>query len=286
MDRVSMLAPAPRRVSGALRLRLMFGGVWNVIGWAMTCFGMIFVWAFVANSELRTWGRFSGDVGVVSGFVTAVAATSMSENETAIQAVEFEYEVEGAKLSGTSYAVRGVPKVGGRVEVEYVAGDPGVARVRGMRSAPFSAAVAFVFVFPLIGVGFVAFGLRKGRNAVRLLERGEFARGRLVGRVATNTTVNNRRVFKLTFAFEDARGEAREATVRSHLLEALEDEETEALMYDPEREAAVLLDALPGRPEIDAEGGFATKSLGVTVAVLVLPTLAVVGNAAVYLFVR
>jgi hypothetical protein len=282
MARPLTLAPAPRRVSTALRLRLMFGGVLNVIGWALTCFGMIFVWVFVGNSELNALGKFGADAGVVSGFVTGVEATSMSENDSRVQAVHYDYELGGQKLSGTSYTTRSTPPVGAEVDVEFVLGDPAMSRVLGMRTAPFSAVVAFVWIFPLIGVAFVAFGLRSGRNAVRLLEHGEFARGRLVAKEATNTRINNQRVFRLTFEFEDARGATQKAVVRSHLLAALEDEETEPLMYDPHRDAAVLLDALPGRPQVDADGGFETVRPGVAIAVLILPALAVVGNGIVY----
>lgn len=286
MTRPLQLAPAPRRVSTALRLRLLFGGVLNTIGWAITCFGMIFVWVFVGNSELTTLGKFSGGLGGVSAFVTAVEATAMSENDSKVHAVHYEFEVDDRRLSGTSYTTRGVPAEGARVDVEYVVADPSISRIQGMRTAPFPAAVAFVWLFPLIGIGFVAFGLRSGRNAIALLVHGEHARGRLVAKEATNTTVNNQRVFKLTFEFEDGSGATHKAVVRSHLLADLEDEETEALMYDPHRDAAVLLDALPGRPQTDAEGGFDTARPGVACAVLILPILAVVGNGIAYVVTR
>lgn len=286
MTRPLQLAPAPRRVSTPLRLRLLFGGVLNTIGWAMTCFGMIFVWAFVSNSELTALGKFAGDLGGVSAFVTAVEATSMSENDSKVHAVHYEFEVDDRRLSGTSYTTLGVPAEGARVEVEYVVADPSMSRIKGMRTAPFSAAVAFVWIFPLIGLAFVAFGVRSGRNAVRLLEHGEHARGRLVAKERTNTTINNQRVMKLTFEFEDASGATHKAVARSHRLAELEDEATEELMYDPHRDAAVLLDALPGRPEIDAEGGFDTARPGVAIAVLILPVLTVVGNLAVYALTR
>lgn len=286
MTRPLQLAPAPRRVSTLLRLRLLFGGVLNTIGWAITCFGMIFVWVFVSNSELATLGKFSGDLGGVSAFVTAVEATSMSENNTNVQVVRYEFEVDDRRLSGASYATRGLPAVGARVDVEYVVADPAMSRIKGMRTAPFSAAVAFVWLFPLVGIGFVAFGLRAARNAVRLLEHGEHARGRLVAKEATSVTVNNQRVFRLTFEFEDASGATHKAVLRSHRLADLEDEETEDLMYDPQRDAAVVLDALPGRPAIAADGGFDTAGPGVAIAVLILPGLAVVGNVVAYALTR
>lgn len=286
MTRPLQLAPAPRRVSTPLRLRLLFGGVLNTIGWAITCFGMIFVWVFVSNSELTTLGKFAGDLGGVSAFVTEVRATSMSENDSKVHAVRYEFEVDDRRLSGTSYTTRRVPAEGAKVDVEYVVADPSMSRIKGMRSAPFSAAVAFVWIFPLIGLAFVAFGLRSGRTAIRLLEHGEHARGRLVAKEGTNTTVNNQRVFKVTFEFEDASGATHKAVVRSHRLAELEDEDTEELMYDPHRDVAVVLDALQGRPEVDAEGGFDTGRPGVALAVLILPVLAVVGNVAAYVLTR
>jgi hypothetical protein len=271
------LAPPPRSVSGALRLRLLFGGALNVVGWAVVCFGMVFVGVFVGNSELRSARAFSGELRVATGSVQNVEQTAFQENDVSVEAVRYGFDADGGSFVGTSYTTATAPAVGARVDVEFVADDPRTSRIKGMRTAPFSAAVVLVWVFPLIGAGLVAFGLRGGRQRLRLLREGQLAYGRLVARERTRTEVNDRPVYRLTFEFQDALGETRRTVARTHRVEDLDDEATEPLLYDPHTGEAVMLDALPGQPVVDA-GGFATQSRAVTVAVLILPALTVIAG--------
>ncbi len=264
----------PRQVALSLRLQILFGGAWNTIGWAIVCFGLPFVLVFLPRSEVVVLGVFPDQPATARGTVRAVETTGMTENDEPIRAIRFAFVVDGVEHEGVSYARGPTVTDGAGVTIEFVPGDPGTARVQGMRSRPFGTGAVIVVVFPLLGFALTAYGLRAGRRAVRLLRDGELAQGRLVDKEATGARVNNQRVHKLTFEFTDADGSERRVVVRTHRTAALEDAVTEALVYDRAHDDAVVLDALPGDPVLDRDGGFVARRPRRALAVLILPGLA------------
>jgi hypothetical protein len=145
--------------------------------------------------------------------------------------------------------------------------------------------VFFVFIFPLVGLGFMVAGLRNGFKANRLLAHGKVGLGVLISKEATNTRINEQPVYKLTFEFTDEYGSHYEAVSKTHQPYVLEDEPEERLLYDPHNPAyAVMLDSLPGGPDIDEMGNIQPASLTRGLLVLILPVLTLVGHSTVLLF--
>ena len=129
-------------------------------------------------------------------------------------------------------------------------------------------------------------GIRRGLRASRLLRFGEQTTGRLKSKTATNTKVNNQRVYKLVFDFKGCDGATYEATAKTHRPEKLEDERDEPLLYDPMYPSrAVMLDALPGSPRIDQTGSMRAGSPLSVVACLLIPAAALIGHA-VFIYLR
>ena len=114
-------------------------------------------------------------------------------------------------------------------------------------------------------------------KARRVLENGLLAYGNLVGKEATNTEVNDQTVYKLIFEFTAEDGRPYRAEHRTHRTEDLEDDDEEALVYDPRHPYDnVLVDGLPGRVSIAPDGSYDT---GRSVAkLLLLPGLVSIGN--------
>jgi hypothetical protein len=182
-------------------------------------------------------------------------------------------------VSGHSYATDDVPPPGAAVAVEYAVEHPEVARVVGQQLGEMPIVIMFFLpIFPGVGLLLLLPGLLGGWRNLRLLQGGLLARGRLVEQRGTNTRINNRPVMALTFEYQ-VRGQTYRVDARTHEPEYLTDEAEEKLLHDPFRpERAVMLDALPGRPVIDGRGGLAPRPGRGAVAVLILPTIAVVGN--------
>lgn len=205
--------PPPRRVPLSLRV-VNFFNVIAQIGWAVFGFGMIFFWVFASNADF-SFATFRGAMGRATGRITSVENTNASENRRSITKSYYQYSVAGETYNGKSYTTGSAPEQGSQVEVEYLERDPSRSRIPGMRTAMFGPWAAIVTIFPLIGFLILFFATRSGIKRNRLLRDGMFAQGTLVSKEPTNMTVNNRRVWALTFEFTDRNGMRREATART-----------------------------------------------------------------------
>lgn len=137
----------------------------------------------------------------------------------------------------------------------------------------------FAILMSALLCGFV-YKLVAGAFAVRLLRGGLPAFGRLVERSVEAKGRHHAR-HRLTFRFHDEHGEYHSTSVRVADPTHLVDETVEALLYDPMRPAhAVLLDALPGRPRIDDDGGFSERRPMEVIATIALFALGLVVHAA------
>src|SRR5512138_242199 len=203
-DHLPRLAPAPRRVPLGLRLRMLVAGP-AAFGWLFLAFGGPFSTVFLRNADLASWWRFRGAVESTQGVVTACERTRASEggskgrSGTPIYANRYTFELAGETREGVSYATGRCVGAGSGVAVEYAAENPEHSRIAGMRAAIFGPWILFVAVFPLVGLGMIAFAWRARRRELRLLAVGKLGHGNLVAEEQTQVTVNKRRVMKLRF---------------------------------------------------------------------------------------
>jgi hypothetical protein len=192
----------------------------------------------------------------------------------------------GTEYDGVSYSTAPPTDEGEKVRIEYPLNRPDISRIRGMQRSPVGLFGAMPVIFPIVGIFFIIPGINKARRAIRLLVIGEQTTGRLKSRVKTSTEINDCPVYKLTFEFETREGLTCEATAKTHLVENLEDEHDEPLLYDPmEPSNAVMLDNLPGLPRIDADGQIRVRSGVSALCCLLVPGATVVGHFG-YLFWR
>lgn len=279
-----------RHVPFSTALAVLFGGFFVQFGAGFFAFGMIFWWVFGAQADVTSWYRFSGELQRTTGVALACEHTGITEGGgdhspgTPIYRIEYEYyELQGSTpITGICFATGMNPAPGQQVEIEYEPGNPAVSRIVGTRKSAIDAWGIFVALFPALGLIFMGLGLRGNLRAVRVLRTGKLARGKLVEKQATNTRINNRTVYRLTFEFQDEQGRIYRVSGKTHITELLEDEELERLLYDPNHpEGGVLVDALPGRPEITPDGEIRGASPGATLLRMLLP----VGGVAVHVAV-
>jgi hypothetical protein len=292
MTRVE-LTKAPRPLPLLLRTQLLFGGFSNQFGWIFLGFGLIFLRVFGGYSDTGVVRFWLGTVKTATGVVSSVELTSASEGGsdsspgTPIYKVSYTFDVAGRERGGISYGAGYNPAPGTAVVVEYIEGDPETSRIQGCRGAIFPIWVMFVAIFPLVGAVFVFFGFRKGWKANHLLSHGLLAWATRKSSEPTNVRINNRTVMKLTFEFEAADGRTYPAVEKTHLPEKLQDDEREAVLYDPLAPSyAVMLDSLPGSPELTPEGGFRPAGAVSGALVLIAPLATVVGHGLVWSLFR
>ena len=267
-----LIEPAPRAVPGAVRRRLLLGGLVSQMGWLFLGLGLVFSWVFVGNSELVTPMLFSGQTVYTEGRVTSIEDTSSRENRRDIYAIHYAYEWNGASHTGVSYTFIPETAPGMPVSVEVVTSSPEVSRIRGLRYRRFGAAVVFVSIFPLIGLGMVLYSMGRGLIHIRVLAQGRPARGTLVDKRETNVRVNNAPVYELTFRFRDHDGREQQGSIRTLHTAPVEDEPHERLLFDPHQpRRIVLLDDLGRDVRVDETGRLVAQRDGFLV--LILPVL-------------
>ncbi|HET7625535.1 MAG TPA: DUF3592 domain-containing protein [Verrucomicrobiae bacterium] len=256
-----VVSQPPRVVPLSTRITLLFGNALAKFGWIFFAFGMVVVWVFAGYADWSGLFLFHGKLETAPAFITSREKTSFSEGGnkqhrgTPIFAYHYQFQRDGKNYTGISYQLGASRSEGESVLVEFPAGKPTDSRIRGMRRAPFSLVVSFVFIFPTIGLALALTGFWSGWKNMSLLANGQIAQGRLISKAATNIQVNSRTVFKLTFEFLDPGGQTQQAVAKTERPERLENNVFEPIFYDPQNPGrAVLLDGLPGKHGFSEHG--------------------------------
>jgi len=260
---VRHLSPPPRRVPLDLSIRVVLGSLLGQVGWFLVGFGLVFVWAFDADGAVASMFRFAGEEAIADGTVTSWRELNLSINDEQVYETSYAFDVDGATFTGASYATGYYVPEGTLVTVEHRPSDPSLSRIQGMRASAAGLPIAFVFVIPLIGLAFARSGLRSGFRARRLLAEGHLAQATLRHDEEMPVQENRASVRRLTFEFAADSGGSYEVVATTQNAGRLTDEETERVVYDPRYPRdAVLIDDLPGRPEIDARGDYVPGGVG------------------------
>jgi hypothetical protein len=159
---------------------------------------MVFVLIFVpATDPVGTW-RLSQRHEQAPGWVERAEATMYHEGGdedsegTPVYRYDYTFRLpDGNLVKGSSYALGqqlalpaaapGQPGPRVQVTVEYDPQNPGISRVQGMRTSPYTAGALFVVIFPAIGLAIALGGLASGRRRARLLRDGEVVAATITG---------------------------------------------------------------------------------------------------------
>jgi len=254
-----------------LKIRVVFGDVLSIIGWAFTVFGLIFVVVFVGFADFSDW-KFKPDSPKAQAIITNIAETNNRENKKDIYGYYYDFvDKKGIRHTGVSYGFWGKYQIGDTPTVIYLENKPDYSRIENLRKEPFGGVVVFTFIFPFIGLIFATIGTTKGLKHLKLLKYGVIGYGKYIRSEATNTKINGRRVMKLYFEMMVG-DKSYTVTASSHQPEHLTDEAQEMLFYLPqEPTTAVLRDALPGRPHVLSDGSLGDYPLFPSALFLLLP---------------
>jgi hypothetical protein len=266
------------------------------VGWVALGFSLIFVWMFTLNSDLTSWYYFRAETETTKGkvlwskktrFSTGGSSLSVggrkvkSSSGRAVYAIGYAFNPNGNKYEGTSYQTGGAPVAGTEVIVEYVTGRPHISRIKGLRRATLGPLGLVATLIPLAALLVVVRGLVKGTQAIRLLTIGKLTTGRLISKEPLGPFGRHQKVpaYKLVFEFTDEKGQTHRTTTQTQWTERLEDEQKEALLYNPQRPGyAVMLDDLPASPRIDEDGDIQLKPAGKPLSCLVVPAITAIGH--------
>ncbi len=271
----------PRSIGLYTKAIVLFGGFLQQFGWIFFVMGSLFSWIFIPMSTVKYWFEFGKKWEKAAGKIVSAEPTNSAVNDELVYQFLHSFEVNGQRYTGKSYSVGQDFQAGQEVSIEYNAKDPKESRVEGAERAIFPAFVLFVLIFPLVGLGFILHSIRQNLRAIKLLEIGEFTRGTMCSKEATNSTVtiNNQRypVYKYSFEF-DAGGRTHSAICKTHQAWLVEDEEREIILFDKYNpDFNVVFDAAGNMPNITEDGMLATPGIGKAVYLL-LPFIGIAMN--------
>jgi hypothetical protein len=270
-----MLQENYRKIPLSTYFTVLLGDVMTQVGLGLVAFGYIFVVAFTSKADFDSFS-LSSNSPTTQATLTKIEATNSKVNKQRIYAYFYTFSVAGQTFTGTSYETHRENLLEGTtVNVQYVAQNPQISCIEGMRNAEFPAWAAFmVLIFPLVGIGLAYVGFKKGVKAVTLLKYGVLTRGKLTSSVPTATKVNGRAVHEMTFEFTAQDNKTYQMIAKTHQIELLQDEQTEGILYVAENpHKAMTLDEMPSSPRFENSQQIAASSTGKTLLYLISPTI-------------
>ena len=275
--------PRPAGLMTALRAVLP---PWSAVGWLTACFGMAFVCISGVVQSLEETVVFRRELAEEPAVVTAVEMTKVTINDERVRRVRAVVD-RGKGVDVVSYQTGAGLQVDDVVTVEFPAGDLAGGRIKGLRRSPSPVWTAFVFVFPAIGLGVVAYLVRQSLRQHRLLRRGRIAIAELGACRATSVEVNDQRVYEYPYAFAAADGSAAAGRHRTHKTRGLPAGGGRLpVLYLPESPAKSMLVQNPSKAPpgytIDDAGTLHAAAGGVTVSLLICLPLIVLFAAEVW----
>lgn len=247
-------------------------------GWIFFVMGSLFSWLFIPSSTVRFWFEFGKKWQETPGKIVATEPTNSKVNEVTVYSYLHAFELDGKRFTGKSYTTGQQFQEGQEVTILYDLNNPNDSHVSGSKRAIFPAFVLFVLIFPLVGLAFIIHSMRHNLKAIKLLEIGEFTRGKMIAKEATGgeIKINNRRypIFRYSFGF-DAGGKTHVANCKTHQGWVVEDEELEIILYDRfDPDFNFVFDAAANMPAITEDGMLKAASPG-KVLYLLLPLMGI-----------
>jgi len=253
-NRIDQLASPPRPVPLRVACRAMFG-LTGTLGAFFLLLGMLFVWIFAGDYQPISEARLALSATATTGIITSVDATGATENEVTVYVYEFTFRTpDEQKHTGRSYTTGWQWSVEDRVNVEYVPGNPTIARIAGARRSQFSPFVLFVCIFPGLGAIFFTASTIRGLRQTILLRYGRTAGAQIISEQATGASINNVPVIAYVYEFDADDGESYLGKSRSLPSGRIGDEAREPALYLPRNpKRSTLVDAIPLSHPLDVD---------------------------------
>ena len=255
----TLLELPPRQLNWYTQAVLLCGDRMTQIGWLLFAVGSLFFWVTSTHSEARLWFHHQTlDWATKAGVILSADSTGKWEDKKQIWRYGHSFELEGKRFPGESYSIGKIFDAGQIAYIHYDPADPSYNCIIGMRRNIYSMRVNWMLLLPFFGLFFIFYPIGQNLRFIRLLKIGDITRGKMVGKTATNQTVNTggsvRPVMKYLFAFE-YEDTIYHATCSTHRTDLVEDEETESILFDRYNPAFNLVyDAVPNVPAIGPKG--------------------------------
>lgn len=146
----------------------------------------------------------------------------------------YDYEIYDSELGqifGASYGKVDHIKLGDNVTIEYLKNDPSIHRIKGMRNSFFIDITIIYFLTSIIGLLFIAYGVKHTWLFLKIVKNGYVTTARLSEK-PTSTLIEETRYFIMKFSFRTKKGESIKITKELSNPKNILDDEEELIVYD------------------------------------------------------
>lgn len=277
------LNPAPRKLDIFAIVSIFFEGTLKQFFWLFFGFGSLLFWIIGSQADM-SFLFYYGDIERSDGIIQHIEQTNYYSNDEAVYKYFYSFtDKEGVFREDVSYSTSDYLDVETSVTVEYPEGKPYLSRIKGFRRSPFGPFGIIIIIFPGIALVFLYFSIRKSFKRLKLLKNGELAFGVLKRREATNTRINNKTVYKLTFQFLTKNDENIRFIEKTHRTDLIKDNDDEPIIYNSLNPKEAVHFYLINTIMI-YNGRFVSKSSVTALLSLIIPLLVIVENLLFIIF--
>ncbi|MEL7146888.1 MAG: hypothetical protein AAFO69_11000 [Bacteroidota bacterium] len=170
-----------------------------IIGWLIAL--LFFSWLF-SNAHIEGFKLVFGSTAITGGYITDMEFTNVTANDVPIYKYYYSYVINDDIFYGISYEGN-YYDVDDTVNVEFLKSDFSVSRLKGSDktlSGPVFTAIVFLLLAGL--TTWLLLTVRKRLFEISIIGNGIVAGATMVSKEMTDTSINDRSLFKLHFEYE------------------------------------------------------------------------------------
>ncbi|WP_196894719.1 hypothetical protein [Aureivirga marina] len=229
------------------KILIILNGYKIIIGLFFLIFGIIASGKVIGSFHLKSVYELEfGNIKKQTGEIINIYNAGLTINEDEFYGIEYKFKLDDFEDTGISYGTNNNLREGDFVTIEYAEGNPSANRVADM-DIILGKDYLIIILFPLvIGLILIYLNTKKGLQNYKILVEGIVDKGKLIEKSPTLIRVNDRRVYKLVFQYEDKSKNKYTTHVKTQFTKKLEDENYESLIYlESEPKKVVIIDSLP-----------------------------------------
>lgn len=205
--------------------------------------GSAWLIGFSHQSDFTSLRFFRTERALTEGHVITIFQTELKDKYLHILKYTYAYTLSGKRYTSVSYGTDYTVEVHDPVTVEYIVSNPSVARMKGMRNAPFGLWIFFLLVpFSIAGLAGLIASIYKTKVIVQLLKKGSMVTGKLI-RKQIPFINKNQKTIRLQYAYTKLGQVYTNITLT--ISPELFKEEEKILVSNKRYSDSVLLNALP-----------------------------------------
>ncbi len=184
------------------KIQLFFSGNLGKVGSIVFVSTFLFWSVFASLADFNSMFFWFEKLDNTSGRIDDWFETNTYINDQLVIGYNYSFEIDGLPYSGTAYEYSSYYDINDSVQIEYAIGDPNISRIMGGMTGTMPLFVVLIIgIFPLIGFIVLILALKQTSQNIATIMHGDIVKGELIDSSPTNTKINNRTLYRLTYKY-------------------------------------------------------------------------------------